>query len=77
MVRVSHLISDVRGVEFVAEKFVSTLSKIQKNYNMISTKKLLSNLNNDPDLLKRVIYDDENWVYCYESKPNHPNGSDQ
>jgi len=38
----------------------------QKNRRMSIAQELLDDVNDDPDLLKRVITGDESWVYGYD-----------
>ncbi|XP_022187162.1 uncharacterized protein LOC111045989 [Nilaparvata lugens] len=40
----------------------------QKNHRMTIAHELLDDVNDDPDLFKRIITDDKTWVYGYEVK---------
>jgi len=52
----------------VSAKFVPKLLNFdQKNRRMSIAQELLDDVNDDPDLLKRVITGDESWVYGYDN----------
>ena len=51
----------------VSAKIVPKLLNFdQKNRRMSIAQELLNDVNDDPDLLKRVITGDESWVYGYD-----------
>ena len=51
----------------VAAKFVPKLLNFdQKIRRMTIAQEMLNDVNDDPDLLKRVITGDESWVYGYD-----------
>ena len=59
-----------------SEKIVPKLLNFKrKQCRRNIAQEMLMTLNDDPDLLEKVITDDESWVYSYEL--NHPNGSVQ
>ena len=61
------IFSDVLGMKRVTVKFVPKLLNFdQKNCRMSIAQKLLNDVNDDPDLLKRIITGDETWVYGYD-----------
>ena len=61
------IFSDILGLERVAAKFVSKLLNFdQKTRRMTIAQEMLNDVNNDPDLLKKVITGDESWIYCYD-----------
>ena len=61
------IFSDVLGMKSVSAKFVPKLLNFdQKNRRMSIAQELLNDVNDDPDLLKRVITGDETWVYGYD-----------
>ena len=63
------IFSNVLGMKHVVVKFVRKLLNFyQKNRNMSITQDLLNDVNDDPDLLKRIITGDETWVYGYDVK---------
>ena len=41
----------------------------QWNLRMNNAQELLNGVNDDPDLFKTVITDDESWVYGYDIEP--------
>ncbi|XP_029673845.1 protein GVQW3-like [Formica exsecta] len=60
------IFSDVLGLRCVAAKFVPKLLNFdQKQCRMGIAQELLNEVNDDPELLKRVITGDETWVYGY------------
>ena len=61
------IFSNNLGMRRVAAKFVPKLLNFdQKNRRMNIAQELLNDVNDDPDLLKRVITGDESWVYGYD-----------
>ncbi|XP_050528011.1 protein GVQW3-like [Daktulosphaira vitifoliae] len=59
--------SDILGMRRVSAKIVPKLLNFdQKNRRMSIALELLNDVNDDPDLLKRVITGDESWVYGYD-----------
>ena len=61
------IISGILGMRRVSVKFVPKLLNFdQKNRRMSIAQELLNDVNDDPDLLKRVITGDESWVYSYD-----------
>lgn len=61
------IFSNVLGMRRVSAKFVLKLLNFdQKNRRMSIAQELLNDVNDDPDLLKRVITGDESWVYGYD-----------
>ncbi|XP_046975163.1 protein GVQW3-like [Vanessa cardui] len=61
------IFSEVLGMKRVAAKFVPKLLNFKQKQRRISiAQELLNDVNNDPDLLKRVITGDETWVYGYD-----------
>ncbi|XP_025271347.1 protein GVQW3 [Camponotus floridanus] len=57
----------VLGMQRVAAKFVPKLLNFdQKQRRVDIAQELLNAVNDDPDLLKRVITGDESWVYGYD-----------
>ncbi|XP_046964592.1 uncharacterized protein LOC124533404 [Vanessa cardui] len=61
------IFSDILGMKRVAAKFVSKLLNFEQKQRRISiAQELLNDVNNDPDLLKRVITGDETWVHGYD-----------
>lgn len=53
----------------VAAKFVTKLQNFdQKQCRIDISHELLNKINKDPELLNRVITDDETWVYGYGVK---------
>ena len=62
-----NIFSNVLGMKRVAAKFNPKLLNFdQKNNHMNIAQELLNDVNDDPDLLKRVITGDETWVYGYD-----------
>ena len=60
---------DILGLKRVAAKFVPKLLNFdQKTRRMTIAEKMLNDVNDDPDLLKKVITGDESWVYAYDVK---------
>ena len=50
----------------VAAKIVPILLNFKQNQRRMSiAQEMLTTFNDDPDLLKKVITDDESWVYGY------------
>lgn len=67
------IFSDVLGMKRVAAKFVPKLLNFdQKNRRMSISQELLNDVNDDPDLLKRVVTGDETWVYGYDAETKAP-----
>ncbi|XP_029665557.1 uncharacterized protein LOC115236955 [Formica exsecta] len=61
------IFSDVLGLRRVAAKFVLKLLNFdQEQCRMDIAQELLNEVNDDPELLKRVITGDETWVYGYD-----------
>ncbi|XP_046959645.1 protein GVQW3-like [Vanessa cardui] len=61
------IFSHILGMKRVAAKFVPKLLNFEQKQRRISiVQELLNDVNNDPDLLKRVITGDETWVYGYD-----------
>lgn len=61
------IFSDVLGMKRVAAKFVPKLLHFdQKQLRMEIAQESLNEVNNDAELLKRVITGDETWVYGYD-----------
>lgn len=61
------IITNDLGMKRVAAKFVPKLLNFdQKDCRMNIAQELLNDVNDDPDLLKRVITGDETWVYGYD-----------
>ena len=59
-----------RGLKRVAAKFVQKfLNFDQKTHRMAIAQEMLNDVNDDPDLLKRVIIGDESCVYGYDQSP--------
>ncbi|UYV71932.1 K02A2.6-like, partial [Cordylochernes scorpioides] len=55
------------GMRRVAAKFVPKLLNChQKQHRMNIANEMLDSVRNDPNLLQRVITDDESWVYGYD-----------
>ena len=58
------IFSDILGLKSVAPKFVPKLLNIdQKTRRVNIAQEMLNDVNDDPDLLKRVITGDKSWVY--------------
>ena len=63
------IFSDILELKRVAAKFVPKLLNFdQKTRRMTIAQEILNDVNDDPDLLKRVITGDESWVYGYDVK---------
>ena len=63
------IFSDILGLRRVAAKFVPKfLDFNQKTHRMTIAQEMLNDVNDDPDLLERVITGDESWVYGYDVK---------
>ena len=61
------IFSDILGLKRVAEKFAPNLLNFdQKTRRMTIAQEILNDVNDDPDLLKKVISGDESWVYGYD-----------
>ena len=61
------IFSDILGLKRVAANFVPKLLNFdQKTRRMNIAQEMLNDVNDDPDLLKRVISGDESWVYGYD-----------
>ena len=61
------IFTDVLGMKRVAAKFVPKLLNFdQKQHRMNIAQELLNEVNDDPELIKRVITGDETWVYGYD-----------
>jgi len=61
------ILTDVLGMTRVSAKFVSKLLNFdQKQRRMNIAQDMLNDVNDDPDLLKRVITGDETWIYGYD-----------
>ncbi|GAB1860480.1 Histone-lysine n-methyltransferase setmar-like protein [Camponotus japonicus] len=61
------IFSDILGMKRVSAKFVPKLLNFdQKSRRMSISQEMLNDVNDDPDLLKRVITGDETWVYGYD-----------
>jgi histone-lysine N-methyltransferase SETMAR len=61
------ILTDVLGMTRVSAKFVPKLLNFdQKQRRMNIAQDMLNDVNDDPDLLKRVITGDETWVYGYD-----------
>ena len=57
------IFSNILGLKRVAAKFVPKLLNFdQKTRHMIIAQEMLNDVNDDPDLLKRVISGDKSWV---------------
>ena len=66
------IFSDILGLKRLAAKFVPKLLNFdQKTHRMTIAQEMLNDVNDDPDLLKRVITGEESWVFGYdvETKP--------
>ena len=66
----------------MAAKIVPKLQNFeQKQRRMDIAQEMLTTFNDNPDLLKNFLTDDESWVYGYDMtmkpKLNHPTGSVQ
>ena len=61
------IFSDILGLKRVAAKFVPNLLIFdQKTHRMTIAQEMLNHVNDDPDLLRKVITGDESWVYGYD-----------
>ena len=61
------ILSDILGLKRVATKFVPNLLNFdQKTRCMTIAQEMLNDVNDDPDLLKKVITGDKSWVYGYD-----------
>ena len=61
------IFTDVLGMRRVAAKIVPKLLNFdQKQRRMDTAQQLLNDVNDDPELLERVISGDESWVYGYD-----------
>jgi len=61
------ILTDVLGMTRVSAKFVPKLLNFdQKQHRINIAQDMLNDVNDDPDLLKRVITGDETWVYGYD-----------
>lgn len=61
------ILTDVLGMARVSAKFVPKLLNFdQKQHRINIAQDMLNDVNDDPDLLKRVITGDESWVYGYD-----------
>lgn len=61
------IFSNVLGLKRVAAKFIPKLLNFdQKRNRMNIAQELLNDVNDDPNLLQRVITGDETWVYGYD-----------
>ena len=61
------IFSDILCLKRVAAKFVPKLRNFyQKTRHMTIAQEMLNDVNDDPDLLKRIITGDESWVYGYD-----------
>ena len=72
------MFTDALGVKRVAAKLPKLPNSEQKQRRMDIAQELLTTFNNNPDLLKKIITDDESWVYGYDIETKaqfHPNGS--
>ena len=64
---VSQILTEDLGKKCVVAKFVSRLlSREQKEFRPAVAQDLLDTANNNPDFLKKVIIEDESWVYGYD-----------
>ena len=60
------ILSDILGLKRVAAKFVSKLLNFdEKTRRMTIAQEMFNDVNDDSDLLKKVITGDESWVYGY------------
>ena len=58
---------DILGLKRVAAKFVPNLLNFdQKTRLMTIVQEMLNDVNDDPDLLKKVVTGDKSWVYGYD-----------
>ena len=70
------IFSDILGLKRMAAKFVPKLLNFdQKTRRMTIAQEMLNDVNDDPDLLKKVVTGDESWVMTSKPKPNRPNRS--
>ena len=62
----------VLDIKRAAAKIVSKLLNFeQKQCRMDISQEMLTTFNDHPGLLKKVITDDESWVYGYDTKTNN------
>ena len=65
------IFSNVLGMKRVAAKFVpKMLSFEQEQWRMLVAQESLNEVNDDAELLKRIITGDETWVYGYDVETN-------
>ena len=58
------IFSDILGLKRLAAKFLPNLLNFdKKTRRMTIAQEMLNDVNDDPDLLKKVITGDESWVY--------------
>ena len=59
---------DISGLQRVAAKFIPKLLNFdkKKTRHITIAQEMLNDVNDDPDLLKRVITGDKSWVYGYD-----------
>ena len=63
------IFSDILGLKRVGAKVVPKLLNFdQKIRRMTIAQEMLNDVNDDPDLFKKVITGDESWVYGYDVK---------
>ncbi|XP_014216691.1 putative uncharacterized protein FLJ37770 [Copidosoma floridanum] len=61
------------GMKRAAAKIVLKLLNFeQKQHRIDIAQKLLNNVNDDPDFLKKVITGDKSWVYGYDIETKAP-----
>ena len=61
------IFSDILGLKHVAAKFVPKLLNFdQKARRITIAAEMLNDVNDDPNLLKKVITGNESWVYSYD-----------
>lgn len=62
-----HIVLDILGMRRVAAKLVpKDLNFIQKHHRKTVAEELISEAENDPTFMKRIITGDETWVYEYD-----------
>lgn len=62
-----HILVDVLGMKRVAARLVpKELNFLQKQCRMSVAKEMISNADNDPTFMKRIITGDETWVYEFD-----------